>query len=71
MTIHRCRLTKSSKGGHFVNLPNYAEYDPAGNKVMKDGKPVYHPYIEFSDEKKKEFMAKVLEELKPFVGISS
>lgn len=60
MTFKRWRLLRG-KHGPFISGPSYSEDSETGKKI-------YHPYIEFSKEKKAEFDAKVLSLIREIYG---
>jgi hypothetical protein len=60
LSIHKVRLNRSKKGHLFISLPAFGIDQP-------DGSRKWQPYIEWFQEKGKEFNEKVLEALKPFL----
>jgi hypothetical protein len=60
LRFHRLRLIKTKSGKLIIGLPSYGVDQP-------DGQKKWHPYIEWSQEKGKEFHAKVMEALTPFM----
>ena len=60
MRIHKMKVLKNKHGGKYVGFPAYGvEQD--------DGRKKWMPFLEFTEEKAKEFQEKVLEALKPFM----
>ncbi len=60
LTFRKFRLIKAKNGNEFVGVPSYCIEDPEGNKN-------WIHYFQFSEERGKEFMKGILEELKNFV----
>jgi hypothetical protein len=61
MTFKRWKVCRSKKGGYYLASPSYSSEGDNGKKH-------WHPYIEFSGDKKREFDRKVLDLLKPLVN---
>jgi hypothetical protein len=60
LSLHKVRLNRSKKGNLFVSLPSFGVEQPDGSKK-------WMPYMEWSQEKGREFNEKVMEALKPFL----
>jgi len=59
MTLRKFRLCKSKNGHSFIQSPSY-------KKGEENGKPIFAPYVDFSQEKGKDFSKNVMDLLKPF-----
>lgn len=60
LLIHKVRLNRSKKGHLFIGIPSFAVDQPDGSKK-------WHPILEWSAEKGKDFNEKVLKALEPFL----
>lgn len=58
LTVHRIRLIRTKKGGLIISPPSYSTEEEFEKK--------WHPYIEFSPEKQKEFYYETHKQLKDF-----
>lgn len=59
MTLHNLKIIRSKKGNTFIAYPSYGVEDEMGQKK-------FFPYFSFSEERKRDFEAKVYELLSPF-----
>lgn len=59
-TFHRIKLFRTRNGGFTIGLPSYAEEN-------REGKTIWHPYVEFSQEKEREFKKGILDIVKAMV----
>lgn len=59
VTFKNWKLIRNKKGGLFISCPSYSVEDGEGGKK-------WHPFIEFTPEKKSNFEQKVMELLKEF-----
>ena len=66
LTIHRFRIIRTKTGKLILGYPSFKS-EQAG----ASGRPLFCPLFEFSKEKGLEFEQKVLEGLKPFLGLNS
>lgn len=60
MTLRKYKLCRSKKGHMYLGRPSYKETAPDGSNVWK-------PYVEFTEDRNKDFSASVFEALKPFL----
>lgn len=60
MTFRNWKLIRSKKGTTFVSGPSFSTTELNGEKK-------FHPLIEFTTEKKRDFETKVMEALQPFL----
>ncbi len=62
MTFKKWKLIRTKKGSLFACGPAFSTEKP-------DGMKQYQPYIQFSNEKAKDFQHKILELLAPFCSL--
>jgi len=61
LSLHKIKLCKSKKGGHFIGYPNFC------GETDENGKKKWHPFIVFGEKRKKDFEGQVLDLIKPFL----
>ena len=61
LTLRNWKLIRTKKGQLFVSAPAFGQPHPTDEFVKK----TWIPYVEWSEERNKDFQAKVLEAVRP------